>query len=81
MTILENDGYDVFVYEIDAEIHVSFLRKELKYPDIFVRGINVAATGTMPLIELDKHLELIQIAKETLKQVNERFKDYRIRQY
>ncbi|MFJ7950355.1 hypothetical protein ACIQZG_02385 [Lysinibacillus sp. NPDC096418] len=78
VTQYTNGAYTVFVNEVGNEIYANVAREDIHYPSIFNSGINISATGTLTPIELKKHIERLNIAKETYKQIFNMFDGIRI---
>lgn len=72
-TQYSNSGYIVYFNEEGDECYVNVVKKNNEYPNIFRNGINVSATDILSLTEVDAHIQRLNVATDTYKQIFELF--------
>lgn len=72
-TIYANDVYNVFILQNDDEedgLEVNIFSEDFHAPNITLKyGVNIPASGSLKLKELNEHIEKVILAKETFEQV------------
>lgn len=79
VTQYTNNAYTLYINESQDDYYVNVVREDTKYPNIYSSGVNVHATGTLNMNELDDHIQRLKVAKETYEQIFKMFKGIRIK--